>query len=63
MTLPLETERLIIREFTFADLDGVAALFADPAVLWWEPAPFSREQSREWLVRTLRRYRDEGMAE
>ena len=63
MSLPLSTERLVIREFTLADLNGVAALFADPAVLWWEPAPFSREQSQEWLTRTLQRYREEGMAE
>ena len=63
MSLPVKTERLVIREFTLADLDGVAALFADPAVLWWEPAPYSRTQSQEWLARTLRRYREEGMAE
>jgi ribosomal-protein-alanine N-acetyltransferase len=63
VSLPLKTERLVIREFTLADLDGVADLFADPAVLWWEPAPYSRTQSQEWLEHTLQRYREEGMAE
>jgi len=63
VSLPLKTARLVVREFTPADLDGVAALFADPAVLWWEPAPFTREQSQEWLARTLQRYREEGMGE
>ena len=52
-----------MREFAAADLDALALVFADPRVLWWEPAPFTREQAREWLDRTLARYRDEGMAE
>ncbi len=46
MTLPLHTERLIVREFTAADLDALATVFADPAVLWWEPAPYTRQQTR-----------------
>jgi len=46
MTLPLHTERLIVREFTAADLDALATVFADPAVLWWAPAPYTREQTQ-----------------
>ena len=63
MSLPLSTERLVIREFTLADLDGLAAIYADPQVLWWEPAPYTRDQTQAVLERTLERYRDEGMAE
>ena len=63
MTLPLHTARLIVREFTAADLDALATVFADPAVLWWEPAPFTRQQTRGWLDVTLGRYRDDGCAE
>ena len=63
MTLPLRTERLIVREFTAADLDALATVFADPAVLWWEPAPYTRAQTRAWLDVTLRRYREDGCAE
>ncbi len=39
MTLPLATERLLIREFAPGDLDELAAIYADPAVLWWEERP------------------------
>ena len=63
MVLPIHTERLTIREVTMADLDELAVIYAHPEVLWWEPAPFTREQTLEWLATTIRRYRDEGMGE
>ena len=63
MTLPIHTERLLVREFTPADLDALALVFADPAVLWWEPAPYTRRQTEEWLEVTLSRYREDGCAE
>jgi ribosomal-protein-alanine N-acetyltransferase len=63
MTLPLHTERLVVREFTAGDVDALAAVFADPAVLWWEPAPYTRTQTQEWLDLTLGRYREDGCAE
>ena len=63
MTLPLLTPRLTVREFTWADLDAAAAVFADPGVLWWEPASYTYEQTRDWLGETLRRYGDDGCAE
>jgi len=63
MALPIDTGRLTIREVTMADLDELAVIYAHPEVLWWEPAPFTREQTAEWLARTIGRYRDEGMGE
>jgi RimJ/RimL family protein N-acetyltransferase len=63
MTLPLHTARLVVRELTAHDLDALAAVFADPAVLWWEPAPYTRAQTQEWLEVTLARYREDGCAE
>ena len=45
MTLPLHTERLVVREFTSDDVDALAAVFADADVLWWETAPYTREQT------------------
>jgi [ribosomal protein S5]-alanine N-acetyltransferase len=62
MTLPLRTERLVVREFTADDLDELAAIYADPKVLWWEP-PFTREQTRAMLEHSLARYREDGIAE
>lgn len=63
MTLPLVTARLTVRALTAGDLDALAVVYADPKVLWWEPAPYSREQTGEALERTLARYRDDGLAE
>jgi len=63
VTLPLATERLLIREFQPGDLDGLAALYGDPAVLWWEPEPYSRERTTEALAHILELYRLEGTAE
>lgn len=63
MTLPLRTERLVIREFEADDLDKLAALYGDPAVLWWEPEPYSRERTAEALAHVLELYRTEGIAE
>jgi [ribosomal protein S5]-alanine N-acetyltransferase len=63
VTLPLCTARLVVREFTPADLDGLAGIYADPEVLWWEPAPFTRRQTQAVLDTTLKRYRDDGIAE
>ena len=62
MTLPLHTERLVVRELTTADLDELAAIYADPKVLLWEPA-FTREQLQAMLEQSVSRYRDDGIAE
>jgi RimJ/RimL family protein N-acetyltransferase len=61
--LPLRTERLIIREFVAGDLDELADIYADPKVRWWEPAPFTREQTRLAIDGNLERYRRDGMGE
>jgi ribosomal-protein-alanine N-acetyltransferase len=61
--LPLATQRLVVREFTGGDLDQLATVYADPAVLWWQDAPNTREQTAEALERILARYRADGMAE
>jgi RimJ/RimL family protein N-acetyltransferase len=63
VTLPLVTKRLLIREFEAADLDGLTAVYGDPAVLWWEPEPLSRERTARALARILERYRSDGIAE
>jgi RimJ/RimL family protein N-acetyltransferase len=62
MTLPLQTERLVVREFTTADLDDLFAIFSDPKVMLWEPA-LTREQVREQIEKSISQYRDDGVAE
>jgi RimJ/RimL family protein N-acetyltransferase len=51
---PLRTERLLLREFHKADLDGVHAYAADPKVArFMDWGPNTREQSVEFMDRKL----------
>ncbi len=57
----IETERLILREMTQADLDALCAILCDREVM--EAAygsPFSREEAQGWLDRHLKRYETLG---
>lgn len=54
----IETERLLFRSLTFDDVDDLAALYADPEVMYYFDGPRSREQaieqiecSRQWYDR------------
>lgn len=58
--LPLQSERLTVREFT---LDELAEIYADPRVRWWEPAPFTRDQTRDAIARNIELYERDGMGE
>ncbi len=49
MTLPLEAERLLIREYVPADVDDVARMIADPALALGDDEPLTYERSRAWL--------------
>ena len=60
MTLPLTTARLVVREFETSDLEGLAAVFADPAVLWWESQPFTRRQTAAWIEAVVACYAADG---
>jgi ribosomal-protein-alanine N-acetyltransferase len=61
--LPLRTARLEVRELTGDDLDDLTEVYADPRVLWWEPAPYDRSQTLAALARVLQRYREDGIGE
>jgi ribosomal-protein-alanine N-acetyltransferase len=52
-----ETERLVLRRLTLADLDALAAIMADPEVTRFFPGgPRTREQTRARLDDFLRDY-------
>jgi RimJ/RimL family protein N-acetyltransferase len=46
----IETERLLLRDWTEADLDPFAAINADPRVMEFYPAPYARQKSDEILA-------------
>jgi [ribosomal protein S5]-alanine N-acetyltransferase len=60
VTLPLRTARLLVREYTLADLDDVARIFADPELALAGDEPLTREQSRAWLVEEIAFVRRDG---
>jgi len=61
VSLPLETERLVLREFAADDAPEVARAFADPEVIWWDPAPFSLPSADSWVARAREGYAATGM--
>ncbi|WP_373048978.1 GNAT family N-acetyltransferase [Vulgatibacter sp.] len=61
MATKLETERLLLREFTWEDLDFLASLLADPQVMHFWPKPsYDRDEAKAWMQRTLDRYARDG---
>jgi len=61
VTLPIHTARLVVREFADDDVADLARAFADPAVIWWDPAPFTLHRAREWVARARQGYAADGM--
>lgn len=58
--LHLTTPRLELRPLTYDDLDDVASMLGDAeALTHWGP-PLTREESRSWIERNLRRYDVDG---
>ncbi len=58
--LILETDRLLLRKFTPDDVDALAKVIGDPAAMEYYPAPFSRKEVEEWIIRNMGRYDKDG---
>jgi [ribosomal protein S5]-alanine N-acetyltransferase len=56
----LETERLYLRELKPEDQDGLHAIFSDEETMRFYPAPFTREQTGQWIQKNQERYRKDG---
>lgn len=56
----LETQRLILREYTMEDFDSLYEILSDPETMQHYPAPFTQEQTRAWITRNLERYAKDG---
>jgi RimJ/RimL family protein N-acetyltransferase len=50
VSVRLVTPRLVVREYTAADLGDVAEILADPEVFWWATEPYTRAGARQWLA-------------
>jgi ribosomal-protein-alanine N-acetyltransferase len=57
----METPRLVLRHFEETDLPTLHSMLSDPIVMKFWPAPFTLEQSQQWLERHFRNYRETGL--
>ena len=57
----LETTRLMLREFTPADVDALARILSDPETMRYYPAPYNRTGVEQWIARNRQRYQDDGV--
>ena len=60
MTLPIRTDRLVLRPFGDGDERDLARAFADPDVIWWDQ-PFTPEKALAWVSRARDEYRRSGL--
>jgi ribosomal-protein-alanine N-acetyltransferase len=58
--LRIETERLVLRALTPADLDEMATLLGDAEALVLWGAPLDRDGARAWIERNMARYASHG---
>jgi RimJ/RimL family protein N-acetyltransferase len=53
--IKVETERLIVREFTHLDIDNLYSLLSDPIVMKYCSGPLNMKETQKWLE-TIKRY-------
>ena len=56
----LETERLYLREMSYADFESLYAILSDKDTMQHYPAPFDESKVMNWIERNKKRYREEG---
>ena len=53
--MSIETERLIIRNYSEGDLEALAALLGHPETMAFWPRPLARDEAAAWLARNIER--------
>ena len=56
----LETQRLVLREFQFEDLDALAAILCDRETMRYYPVSFDSAAVADWIQRNRTRYANDG---
>ena len=56
----IETERLLLREYTLDDFDALYEIVSDPETMAHYPAPFNEERTRRWIEWNLENYAQYG---
>jgi len=60
MNIILETDRLILRNYTPDDFDALYRVISDPETMAHYPKPYDEKGTHRWLDWTLRNYREYG---
>ena len=60
MAFELETERLLLRDMAFSDMDELLHVFGDAENMRFYPKLFDRERMQEWIEWNLRNYDQYG---
>lgn len=58
--MQLETQRLILREYTMDDFDALYEIMSDPETMQHYPAPFDEVRTRRWIEWNLENYQKYG---
>ena len=56
----METERLLLREYTPEDFDTLYEILSDPETMRHYPAPFDAERTKRWIDWNLENYEKYG---
>lgn len=56
----LETERLILREYTWDDFESLYALLSDPVTMQHYPRPYDKSGTERWIQWNLNNYQTYG---
>jgi [ribosomal protein S5]-alanine N-acetyltransferase len=55
-----QTERLYLRKYKQEDIQSLHAIFSDSETMKYYPAPFTLEQTQNWINRNQERYVEDG---
>ena len=58
--MTIETERLILRNYTMDDFDALFEIMSDAETMKHYPAPFDEERTRRWIAWNLENYAQYG---
>lgn len=59
--MEIETERLILREYTEEDFPALHKIVSDPVTMGFWPEPFTEEKTKMWMERGLQNIKEYGM--
>ena len=59
-TVIIETERLILREYTYGDFEGLRAIISDPETMKFYVRPYDENGVKRWLDWCINSYRNNG---